>query len=138
MWQSTQGGWFLAVNQFAQSTPVLHTPMRLYAEYGVVLFAAFLLAAWWWARRDQDPTSMAAALWAPAGALLAIGLNQPLVNHFHQAHGPTPPSPMLSSWWPTAGTTRSPATTRSWPVPSPPACYSPTDASGPRPRCLRW
>ncbi len=85
MWQSTQGGWFLAVNQFAQSTPVLHTPMRLYAEYGVVLFAAFLLAAWWWARRDQDPTSMAAALWAPAGALLAIGLNQPLVNHFHQA-----------------------------------------------------
>ncbi|MPZ93879.1 MAG: phosphatase PAP2 family protein [Propionibacteriales bacterium] len=83
MWQSTQSDWFLAVNQFAQSTPTLHAPMRLYAEYGVVLFAAVLLAAWWWARRDRNPTGMAAALWAPAGALLAIGLNQPLVNLVH-------------------------------------------------------
>ena len=84
MWQSTQGEWFLTVNQFAQSTPVLHAPMRLYAEYGVTLFAAVLLVAWWWARRDQDPRSMAAALWAPAGALLALGLNQPLVNLAHE------------------------------------------------------
>ena len=80
MCQSTQGDWFLAVNRLAQSTPGLHTPMRLYAEYGVVLFAGVLLAAWWWARRDRNPTSMAAALWAPAGALFAIGLNQLLVN----------------------------------------------------------
>lgn len=28
---------------------------------------------------------MAAALWAPVGALLAVGLNQPLVNGFHEA-----------------------------------------------------
>lgn len=87
MWQNLQRDWFLAVNQFAQSTPVLHAPMRLYAEYGVVLFAALLLVAWWWARRDQDPRTMAAALWAPAGTLLALGLNQPLVNF---AHAPRP------------------------------------------------
>jgi len=85
MWQGTQRDWFLAVNQFAQSTPVLHAPMTLYAEYGVALFAAVLLLAWWWARRDQNPRTMAAALWAPAGALLAIGLNQPLVNLVHES-----------------------------------------------------
>lgn len=84
MWHTTQEGWFLAVNDFAQSTPVLHAPMRLYAEYGVTLFAALLLVAWWWARRDPNPRIMAAALWAPAGALLALGLNQPLVNLAHE------------------------------------------------------
>ncbi len=80
MWQSTRRDWFLSVNHFAQSTPVLHTPMRLYAEYGVALFATVLLVAWWCARRDPNPHTMAAAMWAPAGALLALGLNQPLVN----------------------------------------------------------
>lgn len=81
MWHqlwSLQATWFLHVNDFAQRTPGLHAPMRLYAEYGVALFAVVLLLAWWWARRGQDPSSMAAALWAPLGALLAIGLNQPL------------------------------------------------------------
>ena len=87
MWQNLQRDWFLAVNQFAQSTPVLRAPMRLYAEYGVALFAALLLVAWWWARRNQEPRTMAAALWAPAGTLLALGLNQPLV---HLTHAPRP------------------------------------------------
>lgn len=77
-WQSIQESWFLVVNEFARSTPWLHAPMRLYAQWGVALFAAVLLLAWWWARRDSNPQTMAAALWAPAGALLAIGLNQPL------------------------------------------------------------
>src|SRR4051812_44554196 len=85
MWQHTQRDWFLAVNRFAEATPGLHAPMRMYAEYGVVLFAALLLLAWWRARRDRDPATMAAALWAPVGVLVAIGLNQPLVNGFHEA-----------------------------------------------------
>lgn len=85
MWQNTQHGWFLGVNRFAQATPALQAPMLLCAEYGVALFAAVLLLAWWRARRAQDPSPMAAALWAPVGALMAIGLNQPLVNGFHEA-----------------------------------------------------
>lgn len=85
MWLSLQGSWFLAVNRFAEATPGLHAPMRTYAEYGVGLFAALLLVAWWRARRDGDPATMAAALWAPVGALVALGLNQPLVNGFHEA-----------------------------------------------------
>jgi membrane-associated phospholipid phosphatase len=85
MWQRTQRDWFLRVNHLAQATPALHAPMRVYAESGVALFAALLLLAWWWARRDQNPRTMASAVWAPAGALLAIGLNQPLVNLVREA-----------------------------------------------------
>jgi undecaprenyl-diphosphatase len=80
IWKSLQGGWFTTVNHFAVSTPVLHAPMRLYAQYGVVLFAGLLLVGWWWARRDGRARTMAAALWAPVGMLVAVGLNQPLGN----------------------------------------------------------
>jgi undecaprenyl-diphosphatase len=59
--------------------------LRLYAEYGVLLFAAALLAGWWTARANPNPRAMAAALWAPVGALLALGLNQPLGRLVHEA-----------------------------------------------------
>ena len=70
--------WFLHVNSFARSTPWLHGPARAYAAYGVVLFAALLLVTWWTARAHRDVRAVAAALWAPVGALLALGLNQPV------------------------------------------------------------
>lgn len=70
--------WYLFVNDFARATPWLHTPARLFAEYGVIGFAAVLLVSWWLARRVPGPRAMSAALWAPLGALAAIGLNQPL------------------------------------------------------------
>lgn len=91
MWMNLQQAWFLAVNRFAEATPALHSPMLAYANDGVVLFAGLLLLAWWWARRDGDPETMAAALWAPVGALLALGLNQPLVNGVHEARPYTVP-----------------------------------------------
>ena len=70
--------WFLDVNSFARATKWLHTPARDYAKYGVVLFAALLLWSWWAARGRRDLTAVAAALWAPIGTLVAVGLNQPL------------------------------------------------------------
>jgi membrane-associated phospholipid phosphatase len=85
VWGGTQRGWFLQVNQLARATPALHAPVRLFAEYGVALFAVVLLVTWWRSRGDQDSSTVAAALWAPVGALLAIGLNQPLVTHVHEA-----------------------------------------------------
>jgi len=76
VWASADERWFHAVNRFAAHTPWLHTPARLYAEYGVVLFAGLLLWSWWRARAAGDPRRMAAALWAPVGMLIAVGLNQ--------------------------------------------------------------
>jgi undecaprenyl-diphosphatase len=76
---SLQHHWFEQVNRFARATPALHAPMRLYAEYGVVLFAGLLLLSWWLARAD-GARAVAAALWAPVGMLLAVAVNQPLVN----------------------------------------------------------
>lgn len=80
VWSQPQVEWFRAVNHFAQATPWLHTPLRLYAEYGVGLFAALLLLSWWLARRARDLGRVAASLWAPIGALLAIAVNQPIAT----------------------------------------------------------
>jgi undecaprenyl-diphosphatase len=75
-----QQDWFLHVNALARATGWLHEPVRLWAEYGVVAFAALLLAGWWLARRGGVPRRHAAALWAPVGMLLAIAANQPIGN----------------------------------------------------------
>jgi len=76
VWAHTDERWFRAVNHVAQHTPWLHAPARVYAEDGVALFAVLLLWSWWRARGAGDPRRMAAALWAPVGALIAIGVNQ--------------------------------------------------------------
>lgn len=67
---------FLSINGFARSTPWLQPALLAYANDGIVLFAALMLAGWWIARRRADPTAMAAALWVPVGMLIALGLNQ--------------------------------------------------------------
>jgi undecaprenyl-diphosphatase len=71
---------FVVVNHFARHTGWLHGFMKLYAGYGVVLFALLLLAGWWVARRAGSPRRMAVALWAAAGTVVAVGLNQPIVG----------------------------------------------------------
>ena len=65
---------FLLVNQFARDTGWLHGVAVAYASYGVALFAVLLLAGWWFARSRADPAVMGAALWAPAGVLVALCL----------------------------------------------------------------
>jgi undecaprenyl-diphosphatase len=74
--------WFQAMNGLAERTSWLHAPARLYADLGVVLFAALLLGSWWLARRSGDRGRIAAALWAPVGVLIAIGVNQLLGHAF--------------------------------------------------------
>ncbi|GAA1974143.1 phosphatase PAP2 family protein [Nocardioides panacihumi] len=71
--------WFHAVNQLARHTAWAHEPARLYATYGVALFAGLLLLSWWLARRNGDLRPVAAALWAPLGVLLALWVNQFLI-----------------------------------------------------------
>jgi membrane-associated phospholipid phosphatase len=72
------------INAFARHTGWLHAPLRGFAAYGVVLFGLLLVAGWWLAR-GRGPRTMGAALWAGAGTLLAVAVNQPLVNGFHEA-----------------------------------------------------
>ena len=81
---SVNASLFSSVNDFARATPWLHGPMSLLAGYGLVVFAGLLLAGWWIARRDGDPTRMAAAVWAPLGTLLAVAVNQPIVALVHE------------------------------------------------------
>jgi undecaprenyl-diphosphatase len=74
----------LAVNAFAQRTGWLHTAMLDYATYGIVLFAALLLAGLLIARH-QPATSLAAAGWACLATLLAVAVNQPVGHLFAEA-----------------------------------------------------
>jgi membrane-associated phospholipid phosphatase len=67
---------FESVNGFAAHSGFLHPLAVGYAVYGVVLFAVLLLAGWWIARRQDRSEVMGAALWAPLGMLIAVGLNQ--------------------------------------------------------------
>jgi membrane-associated phospholipid phosphatase len=71
---------FLVVNDWARHTGWLHGAMKLYASDGVALFAVFLILGWWIARRRNDPRRMATALWAGIGTIVAVGVNQPIVN----------------------------------------------------------
>ncbi len=74
-------GDFLLINRFAQRTGWLHGLMTFYAgTLGIVLLVPLLLAGWWLARQRRDPAVLAAAVWAALGTLVAVGVNQPIVN----------------------------------------------------------
>lgn len=73
--------WYRDINNFAVHTSWAHGFMKLYAVYGVGLFAVLVLAAWWLARSRANPTrAVAAAIWAAAGTVIAVGINQIIVH----------------------------------------------------------
>jgi len=74
---------FLVVNHLAQRTAWLDTPFTLFATYGIVVFVGLLAVGWLRARR-QSASHMAALAWAGLGTLVAVALNQPLVQLFHE------------------------------------------------------
>lgn len=75
---------FLQTNDFARATGWLHGIVLAYANYGIALFAALILAGWWIARRAADPRVMTRALWAPLGMLLALAVNQLFVAEVNE------------------------------------------------------
>ena len=83
-WQRLDNSLLFAVNSFARHTAWLHEPMLAYARYGVVLFAALLLAGLLAARRRRS-SDLASTAWAALAALLALGLNQPIGHLFTEA-----------------------------------------------------
>jgi membrane-associated phospholipid phosphatase len=74
-------GDFLLINRFARRTGCLHGFMTFYAAtLGITLLVLLLAAGWWLARRRRDPRVMASLVWAGVGTLVAVGVNQPIVN----------------------------------------------------------
>ncbi len=76
---------FEQVNDFAAATPWLHGIARAYADYGVILFAALLVAGWWIGRRSGDVRRVAAAIAAGGATLIAVAVNQPIVHSVNEA-----------------------------------------------------
>lgn len=75
---------FLDINRFALRTDWLHGPLKLVANYGILVFFLLLVCGWLYARR-QNVSKVAALVWAGLGTLVAVAVNQPIVSHFHGA-----------------------------------------------------
>jgi hypothetical protein len=60
-----------------------------------VLFAALLVLGWATARRSGDAALVAGALWAGVGTVLAVVINQPIVNAVHEPRPYTSPHTLL-------------------------------------------
>lgn len=65
------GSLFTSVTDFAKATPWLNTPLELWTNAGLAVFAVLMLAGWWQARR-RDTAAMTLALAAPVGLATAI------------------------------------------------------------------
>jgi membrane-associated phospholipid phosphatase len=71
----------MTINSLARSTPWLQPIMSSYATVlGIVVFAELMFAGWWVSRKKSDLRTVAAALWAPIGMLLALAVNQPITT----------------------------------------------------------
>lgn len=101
---------FDQTNAVARATPWLHGLITAYAAYGVVVFVLLVGAGWWSARRSGEPQRMAAAICAGAATLLAVGINQPIVNAGTRP-ARTPIIRVCWCWRRAAPTSRSPPTT---------------------------
>jgi undecaprenyl-diphosphatase len=71
--------WLYAVNRFARATGWAHPLLVGYANYGVMAFAALLLAGWWTARQTGNAAKVGVAWCAAISVLVAVAINQPLV-----------------------------------------------------------
>ena len=60
--------------------------MKLYAKDGIAVFAFLLLVGWWLGRTSHTPIeNVGKAVWAGAGALLALAINQPIGSAIDRA-----------------------------------------------------
>ena len=77
---------YKAVNRWADRTSFAHGFFRMYAKDGIVIFAVLLVVGWWIGRAPAaEPgvvsgvgAGVASAVWAGAGALIALAINQPI------------------------------------------------------------
>jgi undecaprenyl-diphosphatase len=69
------GSLFTTVTDFARDTPWLNTPMELWTNAGLGVFAVLMLMGWWNARR-RDDRSMVLALAAPVAVVAAFAVTE--------------------------------------------------------------
>ena len=67
---------FRWINRLADRTGWAHGFVAAYANYGIVLFAALLIASYLGARRHGDLRAVAGSVWAGGAALIALGVGQ--------------------------------------------------------------
>ena len=67
------GSWFTAVTGFARDTKWLNTPVELWTNAGLGVFAVLMTVGWWQARR-RDTRAMTLALAAPVCVVVAFAV----------------------------------------------------------------
>lgn len=67
---------FRWINRLANRTGWAHGFFTSYAKYGIVLFAALLVAAYIDGRQHDDLRAVAGSVWAASAALVALGIGQ--------------------------------------------------------------
>lgn len=67
---------FRWINRLANRTGWAHGFFTSYAKYGIVLFAALLVAAYLDGRQHDDLRAVAGSVWAAGAALVALGIGQ--------------------------------------------------------------
>ncbi|MEU2421045.1 phosphatase PAP2 family protein [Streptomyces sp. NPDC007851] len=65
------GSWFTSVTDLARDTKWLNTPMEVWTNAGLGVFAILMVMGWWTARR-RDAQAMTLALAAPVAVLTAF------------------------------------------------------------------
>ncbi|MFE2066430.1 phosphatase PAP2 family protein [Streptomyces sp. NPDC059467] len=65
------GSLFSSVTDFARATPWLNTPMEVWTNFGLGVFAILMITGWWHARR-RGTRAMTLALTAPVAVLTAF------------------------------------------------------------------
>jgi undecaprenyl-diphosphatase len=67
------GSWFTVITDFARDTRWLNTPVELWTNAGLGVFAVLMVMGWWNARR-RDTRSMTLALAAPVSVVAAFAV----------------------------------------------------------------
>jgi len=68
------------INGWARHSGWLHGPAIVYAVWAGPMVLGLLLVAGWLVARRAGVASAAAAFWAAAGSVVAVGVNQPLAH----------------------------------------------------------
>ncbi|MEV7714960.1 phosphatase PAP2 family protein [Streptomyces sp. NPDC088270] len=82
---SIDGGLYTWITELAQRSPAaLDSVIRLWSDYGLVLFAVLMLASWWRSRSAADPVRTAMALCAPLVVTAGYLANDLVKSLFHE------------------------------------------------------